>query len=61
MIEIEEAEATYAKATEQIAKWEPHARTSSFAAQQVQLWRRIQRLNSWCLPGASAPEEEKDG
>ncbi len=52
-MDLEEAEATYAKAEKQIAKWSPYARESSFARQQVELWTETLRANSWCLPGAS--------
>ena len=50
--DLEEAEATYARAVEQIEKWGQH--DTPFAKEQVQEWKRIQRLNSWCLPGGSS-------
>lgn len=52
MSDLEEAEATYAKATEQIKEWSRHP-DSGFARQQVEMWREIQQANAWCLPGAS--------
>ena len=50
MTDLEEAEATHAKATEQIEMWEAHPE-SGFAQQQVEMWRKIQKANAWCLPG----------
>lgn len=50
MSDLDEAEATYTKAREQIEIWS--ARGGDFARSQVEMWRGIMRANAWCRPGA---------